>query len=66
MDPLTILHEAGHAIVARILGWLFEVYTRFWHVARIQMSGIRVEVRAWPSWGWCIRPSNKNARIKMR
>ncbi|MEZ4469370.1 MAG: site-2 protease family protein [bacterium] len=54
--PLTALHEAGHAWVARLFGWrVFEVVIGFGRVVkRWQWGSTRVELRTFPLGGYVV------------
>ena len=54
--PLTALHEAGHAWMARVFGWrVFEVVVGFGRVVkRWQRGATRIELRAFPIGGYVV------------
>ncbi|MEM9055909.1 MAG: site-2 protease family protein [Pseudomonadota bacterium] len=59
--PLLVLHEFGHAVVARLLGWRVEgIYLGFGRpVTRFILFGLRVEVRRLPVEGFVsVAPGN--------
>lgn len=66
--PLLVLHELGHALVARLLGWhVTEIVIGFGReLLRFRVGGTRVRVRALPVEGYVVPSPNSTAGARSK
>jgi peptidase M50-like protein len=66
--PLLVVHELGHALAARLLGWqVSEIVIGFGReLRRFQVGGTRVRVRALPVEGYVVLSPNSTDRARAK
>lgn len=66
--PLLVLHELGHALMARLLGWhVTEIVIGFGReLLRFRVGGTRVRVRALPVEGYVVPSPNSTAHARVK
>lgn len=66
--PLLVLHELGHALMARLLGWhVTEVVIGFGReLLRFRVGACRVRVRALPIEGYIVPSPSSTAQARLR